>query len=139
MPALDAYHLRGLNCGRAPFQSLTALERGFGINFLHGGVGAIQRHIDSGYDIACLHPECQLCGLHPDTVFGRLFRCSTTASIRQSILSAAELATLTDPAFALEAAGWVQRPPPLPTTPPLNSVIALDDDLDSLDDLLALP
>ena len=140
---LDSYHIRQLADRQGKFRDLSPLEVGCAQNFLVGGVWILQRLATAGYDLAGLSSQCPLCGLHPDTVHDRLFSCSHTASLRSSVLSAAELLTLKDPAFATEAAGWVLRPPPPPTEDetPHSQIICLDCQSDtlSLSEVAALP
>ena len=109
--------------------------------FLSDGVWTLHRLAAAGYDLAGLSPQCPLCGLHPDTAHDRLFTCSHTAALRSSLLTAADLHTLRDPAFAVEAAGWVLRPPPPPTEEetPQSQIMCLGGDTMSFSECVALP
>ena len=93
----------------------------------------MQRLHDAGYNLEGLSVNCPVCGLHPDTPHDRLFTCSATASLRSSLLTRADLNTLRDSAFSLEAAGWVARPSLPQEEDPIEQcrLIGPDFDIDS--------
>ena len=129
-PGIDSYHLRRLLLLTGPCSDLSQLQVGCALNYLAGGVWTMQRLHDAGYDLGGLSLSCPLCGLHPDTPHNRLFNCSATASIRSSILTRADLITLNDPAFSLEAAGWVARPSLPKESDPQSQCISIGPDFD---------